>query len=63
MADGEAAARKLWQEAALRVIPGAYLARTGADGVNPGQAYIRVALVHDRATVETALNRLVGVLR
>ena len=63
VADGEAAARKLWQEAALRVIPGAYLARTGADGVNPGQAYIRVALVHDRATVETALNRLVGVLR
>lgn len=59
---GEAAARKLWTEAGLRVIPGAYLARPGADGVNPGDAYIRVALVHDPATVADGLERLVRTL-
>ncbi|MBI5163928.1 MAG: aminotransferase class I/II-fold pyridoxal phosphate-dependent enzyme [Magnetospirillum sp.] len=60
--DGEAAARTLWQEARLRVLPGAYLARPGADGINPGSAYIRVALVHDLATTEQALTRLAAVL-
>ncbi len=42
--DGEVAGRRLWQKAGLRVLPGAYLARgNGAD--NPGQQYIRVALI------------------
>ena len=45
--DSEAAALKLWQNAALRVIPGSYLAKTDRDGQNPGAAYIRCALVHD----------------
>jgi len=60
--DGEAAAQKLWREAAIRVLPGAYLAGTGADGVNPGQRYIRVALVHDLQTTEAALSRLAALL-
>lgn len=60
--DGEAAAKILWREAAIRVLPGAYLAGTGADGVNPGQRYIRVALVHDLQTTETALSRLGALL-
>ncbi|CCG41686.1 aminotransferase class I/II-fold pyridoxal phosphate-dependent enzyme [Magnetospirillum molischianum] len=55
--DGEAAALTLWREAGIRVLPGAYLAGTGADGVNPGQRYIRVALVHDLQTTEAALSR------
>src|SRR5207237_892649 len=38
----EAAAIKLWRDGGLRVIPGHYLARDGADGRNPGQGYIRV---------------------
>ena len=42
--DGEAAALTLWREAGIRVLPGAYLGRE-VDGVNPGQGYIRVALV------------------
>ncbi|MEM8957096.1 MAG: aminotransferase class I/II-fold pyridoxal phosphate-dependent enzyme [Pseudomonadota bacterium] len=42
--DGEAAALKLWRETGVRVLPGAYLARDTATG-NPGQGYIRVALV------------------
>lgn len=61
--DGEAAARTLWREAAIRVLPGAYMARPdAAAGRNPGAAYIRVALVHDLATATAALERLVKVL-
>jgi len=60
--DGEKAAAKLWTEAALRTLPGAYIARTDASGTNPGQPYLRVALVHDTQTTREALERLVGVL-
>jgi len=58
----EAVTKKLWREAGLRVIPGHYLARDGADGRNPGAGYIRVALVHDQETTAEALHRLVAVL-
>ncbi len=60
--DGEAAARALWREAAIRVLPGAYMAKPDAAGRNPGSPYIRVALVHDLATTTRALERLVKVL-
>lgn len=42
--DDEAAALKLWRETGVRVLPGSYLAQN-VDGGNPGQNYIRVALV------------------
>jgi N-succinyldiaminopimelate aminotransferase len=58
----EAATQKLWREGGLRVIPGHYLARDGADGRNPGDGYIRVALVQDKETTAEALHRLVEVL-
>jgi aspartate/methionine/tyrosine aminotransferase len=54
--------RKLWREGGLRVIPGRYLARAGADGRNPGTGFIRVALVQDRKATAEALHRLVDVL-
>ena len=60
--DGEAAALNLWQNAALRVIPGEYLAKTDATGVNPGAGYIRCALVHDLETTKQALHRLRSTL-
>ena len=60
--DGEAAARRLWAEAGVRVLPGAYMARPDATGANPGRRYIRVALVYDAATTAAGLTRLVGVL-
>ena len=44
VADGEAAAVKLWQETGVRVLPGAYLSRE-TNGENPGEKYIRVAMV------------------
>ena len=60
--DGEAAARKLWAEAGLRVLPGAYMAGPADLPDNAGARYIRVALVYDGETTERALARLVEVL-
>jgi aspartate/methionine/tyrosine aminotransferase len=40
----EAAALRLWRETGVRVLPGGYLGRE-VGGINPGQTYIRVALV------------------
>jgi N-succinyldiaminopimelate aminotransferase len=57
--DGEAMTRRLWAEAAVKVLPGAYLGRPDASGRNPGHRAIRVALVHDLDTTEVALSRLV----
>jgi aspartate/methionine/tyrosine aminotransferase len=60
--DGEAAARRLWADTGIRVLPGAYMARPDGNGVNPGQRYIRVALVYDTATTAAGLRRLGQVL-
>jgi aspartate/methionine/tyrosine aminotransferase len=60
--DGEAAALRLWREAALRVLPGGFLGAAGPDGTNPGSAFIRLALVHDEAIVSEATSRLASVL-
>jgi N-succinyldiaminopimelate aminotransferase len=60
--DGEQAAAKLWREAGIRTLPGAYLARTDVDGRNPGAPYIRAALVQDVETTRRALTRLAQIL-
>nr|WP_111301529.1 aminotransferase class I/II-fold pyridoxal phosphate-dependent enzyme [Paracoccus saliphilus] len=59
--DGEAAARRLWAQAGIQVLPGAYLSRE-VDGFNPGHGFVRVALVADAALTEAALTRLRAVL-
>ena len=58
----EAATVKLWREAGLRVVPGRYLAREQADGSNPGENYIRLAMVQNKEVTAEALHRLVAVL-
>jgi aspartate/methionine/tyrosine aminotransferase len=60
--DGEAAAVELWRRGGLKVLPGAYTAAAPPGGGNPGAPYIRVALVHETATVEAALQRLAEIL-
>jgi len=55
--NGEAAALKLWQATGVRVLPGAYLARE-IDGLNPGDTYIRVALVAPKAETERGLTAI-----
>ncbi|MEL6618225.1 MAG: aminotransferase class I/II-fold pyridoxal phosphate-dependent enzyme [Pseudomonadota bacterium] len=59
--DGEAAALALWKTTGVRVLPGAYLARE-IDGFNPGQGYIRVALVAPKAETERGLTAIRDVL-
>ena len=58
----EIVAAKLWREAGVRVLPGRYAARDQDDGGNPGENYIRVAMVHDKETTAEALHRIVAVL-
>ncbi|MBC8269646.1 MAG: aminotransferase class I/II-fold pyridoxal phosphate-dependent enzyme [Rhodospirillaceae bacterium] len=60
---GEEAARRLWAEAGIRVLPGAYISRVEADGTNPGDDYIRVALVHPPDVTKTAFQGILKVLR
>jgi aspartate/methionine/tyrosine aminotransferase len=60
--DSEAITRKLWSDAALKVVPGAYIGYADDKGWNPGAHAIRVALVHDEAVTEDALTRLVRTL-
>jgi N-succinyldiaminopimelate aminotransferase len=43
--DDETFTRRLLAEQHVTVVPGRYLARTGADGVNPGEHRVRIALV------------------
>ena len=59
---GEAAAQTLWKDAGVKVLPGAYLAKDGPDGANPGADFVRVALVQDVAVTEQALARMVATL-
>jgi succinyldiaminopimelate transaminase len=60
--DSERATVALWREAAIRVLPGGYTARAANDGINPGSRYIRLAIVHDEATLEAAFARMRRVL-
>lgn len=60
--EGEKAARALWAESALRVLPGAYMAQPDRFGVNPGAPFVRIALIEDLASTEEALGRLLKVL-
>ncbi|MEL6978604.1 MAG: aminotransferase class I/II-fold pyridoxal phosphate-dependent enzyme [Pseudomonadota bacterium] len=62
--DGEAAAQALWREEGVKALPGAYLSRRDGAGVDPGAAYLRVALVEaDEARVEEGLTRVSAFLR
>ena len=55
--DGEEAALKLWKETGVRVLPGAYLSQD-VDGKNPGQNYIRVAMVAPKDDVRRGLEMI-----
>ena len=63
--DGEAAAVRLWREAGIRVLPGAYMGHENVPGKpqsNPGFPYIRVALVHPLSTSKATLERMGEIL-
>jgi aspartate/methionine/tyrosine aminotransferase len=58
---GEEAALTFWKRCGVKVIPGVYLAHEDRQGVNPGRDFVRVALVHDAATIREALGRIVEI--
>ena len=60
--DGVAATRKLWAQAALKVVPGAFMTRQAPGSAAAGAPYIRLALVHGLETTIEALNRLTETL-
>lgn len=59
--DGADATVTLWKRCGVKVIPGAFLGSSDRRGVNPGETYVRVALVQSQATIKEALERLVRV--
>jgi N-succinyldiaminopimelate aminotransferase len=59
--DSVKAAEALWRDAAVRVLPGRYIAHEN-NGRNPGERYIRVAIVHDPDSVAEAMTRMRRVL-
>jgi aspartate/methionine/tyrosine aminotransferase len=58
---GEAATLAIWKRCGVKIIPGVYLAHEDRHGVNPGRNFVRIALVHDVATVREALGRIVAL--
>jgi N-succinyldiaminopimelate aminotransferase len=56
--NGRNAAVTLWQHSGVKVIPGCFLAQTAKDGINPGEHYVRVALVQPPAVIGEALERM-----
>ena len=59
----EDATIRLYRDGGVRVVPGSYLARLQPDGSNPGDGYLRLALVQDTETTAEALRRLVEILK
>lgn len=58
----EAVTKTLWQDFGVKVLPGNFLARNGADGTNPGEGFVRVAMVADLETTKEALRRIAEAL-
>ncbi|HEY4161517.1 MAG TPA: aminotransferase class I/II-fold pyridoxal phosphate-dependent enzyme, partial [Dongiaceae bacterium] len=56
--DGEKVAVELWRRAAIKVLPGGYMARPDAFGQNPGGRYIRVALIQEPDDTAAMLRRM-----
>ncbi|WP_274584146.1 succinyldiaminopimelate transaminase [Neisseria leonii] len=59
--DDLAFARKLWREAAIQVLPGRFLARDSRHG-NPGQGYVRIALVAPLAECVAAAETIIALV-
>lgn len=60
--DDLAFAKNLWQKAAIQVLPGRFLARDTKEG-NPGEGYVRIALVADVESCVKAAETIVALYR
>ncbi len=61
--DDESFTRELFEATGVTVIPGSYLSRVAANGVNPGRGYIRIALVSEFDECREAVMRLCRFLQ
>jgi len=50
--------KKLYEKYNVKVLPGEFLARDDAKGINPGKNYVRIALVEDKIKTKDALMRV-----
>ena len=60
--DDAAFTQSLYRATGVTVIPGSYLSRVDARGVNPGSGYIRIALVSQFDECHEAVNRICNFL-
>ena len=61
--DGEEMALNLWRKTGVKCMPGGFMAQKDPfTGINPVSQYLRICLVHDKATVREALQRISRVL-
>ncbi len=59
--DGQSFSKKILEKEGLIVLPGSYLSAE-VNGFNPGEKYVRIALVYDFETTEEALKRINNLL-
>ena len=57
---GERVAKTLWKACGVRLLPGAFLAHAAPGQANPGENHVRLALVDDLGSTESALERIVA---
>jgi N-succinyldiaminopimelate aminotransferase len=60
--DGAEAAKKLWGEAGIRVLPGGFMSWPDGTAQSHAKPYIRVAMVYDEPMMETAMKLMTQVL-
>ncbi|MBO6561911.1 MAG: aminotransferase class I/II-fold pyridoxal phosphate-dependent enzyme [Nisaea sp.] len=56
--DAEGLTKTLWREEAVKIVPVGLMAREDTAGVNPGDPFVRIALVYDTETTEEGLRRI-----
>jgi len=54
--------KKLYQEHNVKVLPGSYLGRKDENGANPGEGYIRIALVENEIKTRKAMEAIKACL-
>ena len=59
--DGQSFSKKILEKEGLIVLPGSYLSAE-VNGFNPGEKYVRIALVYDFEITEEALKRINNLL-
>ena len=57
VSDDKKAAKILWKNFSLRVMPGSFMAKD-VNGINPGRGYLRISLVDKREVIEETMRRI-----